>query len=154
MSLIFILLFVALLLFLLELIVPSGLIGVVGFMFICGASVAAYFNFGPAPAIAVFVGGGLLAVFFLVLELKFLTSSRLGKKWFQNQDAIEDIVGIDNVEALVGKTGEALTAMSPSGKIRIDQTIYHAASLDGFLAKGSSVVVKQADRAVIRVTAL
>lgn len=143
---------IALALFLVEFIVPGGILAIVGFLAICVAAVIAFNLHGAAAGLGVFVGGGLLAVMVMLLELKFLSSSRISKRWFQHKDVSQDPLGFENVADLVGKTGEALTPMTPTGKVMIEQTIYPAASLDGFLPKGSLVVVKKADRALIRVS--
>lgn len=154
MSWILFFLVIALIFFLVELIVPGGILGILGVISICAASIAAFVNYGTVSALTVFVGGALLSLLFFLFEMKFIASSHWGKKWFQHHEVSATMVGYDNVEALIGMTGETITVMKPAGKVLIDGIVYEAASLDGYLSKGTSVVVKKADRALIRVTSL
>lgn len=47
----------------------------------------------------------------------------------------------DDLKIFIGQTGEAVTTCKPIGKIRIDNEIYEALSLNGFLEIGTKVKV-------------
>ena len=66
-----------------EALVPGGVLGLLGFACLVGASVAAHKEFGGwfAPAITFLLGGGG-AIVLVFLELRWLEGSRLGKPFF------------------------------------------------------------------------
>jgi membrane-bound serine protease (ClpP class) len=58
------------------------------------------------------------------------------------QDKGEGFIGIDfHMNELVGKIGVAHTSLRPSGKIEIDQEVYDAKALHGFIQKDEPVKV-------------
>ena len=98
----------------------------------------------------------VLKAFFIVvtsLLLALLFSIMLSKQLFAGrrirglaldtiQDAAEGYVGVDMMQkTLVGKTGVAQTILRPSGKVIVDDEIYDAKSLTGWIAKGLAVKV-------------
>ena len=55
------------------------------------------------------------------------------------------------MKSLVGKTGTAFTVLRPSGKIEVEDDIYDATALTGFVEKGETIrVVKyEASQALV-----
>lgn len=47
----------------------------------------------------------------------------------------------DDLKIFIGQNGEAVTTCKPVGKIRLDNEIYDATSLDGFLDIGTKIMV-------------
>lgn len=95
---------------------------------------------------------------FLVVIIAFfmsmLTSFYLGRKLFTQtshfkglalntvQNTEEGFTSADQkMKSLVGKTGSAYTVLRPSGKIEVDDDIYDATALTGFIDKGESIIV-------------
>jgi|TARA_B110000438_G_scaffold115582_2_gene113238 membrane-bound serine protease (ClpP class) len=153
MSTIILLIAIALALFLVEIILPGGILAFVGILCIIAASILAFKDYGPWMGMAVFTGGALLSALMLYLEIKVLCGSGWGKRWFQHKQVNEAQAGQEETASLVGKAGKVLTPMNPMGKVLIEESVYHAASLDGFLSKGTSIIVTKADPALIRVSA-
>lgn len=62
------------------------------------------------------------------------------------QDEDKGFIGIDSsIRGLIGKEGVAATVLRPSGRIEISDEPYDAISDDGFIEKGTSVIVTGVD---------
>lgn len=98
----------------------------------------------------------VLKAFFIVISsllLSLLFSIMLSKQLFAGkrirglaldtiQDAAEGYVGVDMMQkTLVGKTGTAQTILRPAGKVIVDDEIYDAKSLTGWIDKGMAVKI-------------
>ncbi len=98
----------------------------------------------------------LVKAFFTVITAMLLSlvgSIYLGKRMFTTSafghlalDSVqakeEGYTSVDNnYSSVIGKEGEALTTLRPSGKIEIDDEIYDAYSDAGFIEKGSRIKV-------------
>lgn len=140
MTLIFLFIFIALILFFGELLVPGGILGIIGGVFLVIAT-ALGFAEGIEVGIFVLVFGVVFSLGFLYVELKLLQNTTLGKRFFL-QSAIEgtsqDPVGQND---LIGKEGETLTPLSPTGLIQVDGKKYEAFSQSGALSKGTKIIV-------------
>ena len=125
-----------------EALVPGGLLGLLGFACLVGATVMAHQEFGGwfAPAMTFLLGGfgGIILVF---IELRWLEGSRLGKPFFLGKT----VSGTSNKpvapEEVVGMEGEAATPFKPEGKIAIGDERFEAYCEDGYVPKGTSLIV-------------
>ena len=140
MTLIFLLIFIALVFFFGELMVPGGILGIIGGLVLLVAVVLGFME-GLEVGVFVLVFGVLASAGTLYVELKILQKTSLGKRFFL-KSAIEgtsqDSVGPTE---LVGKVGETLTPLTPTGLIIIDDQKYEAFSQSGALSKGTPVKV-------------
>ena len=130
----------------LEVIVPGGVLGVLGVLAMAGGCTLAFFELGARGGwIAT---GTSIAVLGLALYVEFvlLSKTRWGKKLFL-ADAIDGASQPlpARAEDVVGKTGEAVTTMSPTGYVSIDGHRYEASSQTGLIAKGAAVRVVAVD---------
>ncbi|MCB9190564.1 MAG: nodulation protein NfeD [Flavobacteriales bacterium] len=85
----------------------------------------------------------------LYLAKKLLTTSALSSMVLASvQNKADGYVGVSASEAqLVGKEGVAFTVLRPSGKVQIDDEIYDATALMGFIDKGEAVIVSKYETA-------
>ena len=85
----------------------------------------------------------------LYLAKKMLATSALSSLVLAAvQDKEDGFVGVDSKDAeLVGKEGVAFTVLRPSGKIQIENEIYDATALMGFIEKGDEIVVTKYETA-------
>ncbi|MDR1371326.1 MAG: nodulation protein NfeD [Dysgonamonadaceae bacterium] len=95
---------------------------------------------------------GLILGFLAMIWL----SSRIGEKGLFRKVALHADLGesytVDiNEKVLVGKSGEALTVLRPSGKVVIENEIYDAVSNAGFIEKGTPVKVVRFENAQLYV---
>jgi membrane-bound serine protease (ClpP class) len=85
----------------------------------------------------------------LYLAKKLLTTSALSSLVLASVQNKEDgFVGVDSKEhALVGQEGVAQTILRPSGKVIIEDEIYDATALTGYIDKGEKVQVTKYETA-------
>ena len=105
--------------------------------------IAAYFAYtelGFVWAISILCLGvvGAIAMFFL--EVRLLSSSRLGRH-FALKSTISAKLNPKADEKLVGREGVTLTVLAPSGRVEVGGKVYTASAEDGFLEKGVPIRV-------------
>lgn len=146
MTLIILLFALGIVLLAVEVIVPGGILGSIGGLMMFGGCVLAFMRHGTAGG---FVATGVaLAIAFLTLYIEFrvLPKTAVGKRAFLTSE----ITGVSSAftneaRALIGKSGEALTMLSPSGYIRIEGKRYEAFCQTGQLPAGTPLEVTGAD---------
>ena len=79
------------------------------------------------------------------LGAKLFTSRRLAFALHAEQKVTDGYVGVDmSGRQVIGKTGNTLTDLRPSGKVMIEGEIYDAVSLlGGYIAKNTPIVVRK-----------
>lgn len=79
----------------------------------------------------------------LYLGKKLLTTNRFGEMSLQTvQNANDGYIGVEMQPAqMVGKQGVAATILHPSGKANIDDEIYDAIAVTGYIEKGENIEV-------------
>jgi membrane-bound ClpP family serine protease len=136
-----------------EVFIPGGVLGVLGGLLMlagCGLAFAEFGTNGGAAATALAV---VLVGLTLYIELFVLPKTSLGRKLF-----LERAIGARSQppparsEEIVGRTGETLTTLAPSGYVLVDGKKYEAASQSGLLPRGSSVKVTGLDNFRLLVT--
>ena len=140
MSLLIGLIVIAFALFFFEIFMPGGFLALIGGVLLLIASVIAYDQLGLTWAIVIFAAGPLGAMLMFFLEIKFLSSTRMGKQ-LSLKSAIQAQLNPRADEKLVGQEGVTLTILAPSGKVLIDGQTHTATVVDGFLEKGVPVRV-------------
>ena len=96
---------------------------------------------------------------FLGLIMSILLSQRLVKTnlfariaLHKEQNPDEGYVGVPTEQInLTGKTGIAYTILRPAGKVMIDNEVYDAKALTGYIEKGEKIVVAKYDMAQLYV---
>lgn len=90
------------------------------------------------------------------LGAKILVSRRWAFALHTEQKAADGYVGVDmGGQQVVGKTGNALTDLRPSGKVTVDGEIYDAVSLlGGYITKDTPIVVRKYQSGQVYVEAL
>lgn len=129
-----------------EVVVPGGVLGVLGALAMLGGCVMAFNSYGAAGGwLSTGVAIACLAIA-LFIEFVVLPKTRAGKKLFLEQ-AVEAKSQPLPAEAsvVVGKEAEALTLMAPTGYVLIDGRRYEAQSRSGLIPKGAKVRVVGVD---------
>jgi membrane-bound serine protease (ClpP class) len=146
MTLIILLFAIGILLIAVEVIVPGGILGLMGALMMFGGCVKAFLDYGIAggmiASMAALVMGGL-AIF---LEFRVLPKTKVGKRAFLTREitAVSAAFGKEALD-LVGKSAEALTMLSPSGYVRVDGRRYEAFCQSGQVPAGSALEIIGAD---------
>lgn len=143
-SLVITLIVVAFLLFFLEVFAPGGVLGLLGACSLIAASILAYEPLGFVGSAAILAGGGLLAFALFFIQIKLMAKSRFGRtiQHRQQQKSQTTPVGRDN---LVGQKGTALTTMAPSGRVKIANETFEAASNSGLINKNATIEVVRSE---------
>ncbi len=132
-----------------------GVTGIVGALFILmGLALAMVgnegFDFTGVPTMDVFQAFLVVIIAFFVsltgsfyLGQKLFTSTRFGElalSTIQEKSSGYTSANV-SMSGLLGKTGVAFTMLRPSGKVEVDDEIYDATALTGFIDKGEQVKV-------------
>lgn len=143
-SVVITLIVLALVLFFLEIFAPGGILGVIGAVSLIAASILAYEDLGILGSAGILVGGTVLGLLMFFLEVRLLAKSPFGKQFIHSAQQTAKTIPVGRPE-LAGKKGTALTTMAPSGKVKIDNEIFEAASISGLIKKDASVEVVRSE---------
>jgi membrane-bound ClpP family serine protease len=130
-----------------EVVLTSGLIGLLGGACLIAGIGVAYTQYGPFGGLAAGLGSLFATLVMIVIQIKILPHTHLGKKMFNTHASTGQAVntGAATSPELIGKTGTAITTFAPTGLAEIDGQQYEAASLDGLLHPGDPLVVAGRD---------
>lgn len=132
----------------------AGLLGI-GFI-ISGLALAMVGNQGPDFSGVPFEEVGMAFMIVIIAFVLSLTSSfYLGSKMITSRGRIGNTLALNTIQDtsagfssvnvkmrdLLGKTGTAFTILRPSGKVEIEDDVYDATALTGFIDKGEPVKV-------------
>jgi membrane-bound ClpP family serine protease len=129
-----------------EVFVPGAVLGIIGALCMFGGCVVSFANFG--------VTGGLLATaialvllgLMLYIELVWLPKTRVGRQMIvQSTVAATSQPPLAELNAVVGKTAEAVTPLVPSGYVLVEGRRYEAYSQSGHVPKGATMLVTGLD---------
>lgn len=129
-----------------EVFVPGAILGIIGALCMFGGCVLSFSQFGTS--------GGLLATgiavvllgLMLYIELIWLPKTRVGKKMIvQSTVSATSQPALAELNAVIGKTAEALTPLVPSGYVLVDGRRYEAFSQSGHVPKGATLRVTGLD---------
>lgn len=130
-----------------EVLVPGGILGVLGGSMLFGGTVAVFVLYGTAAgalsALVVLILCGVM----LYLELRVLPRTRLGKRAFLTS-AVEGVSAAYDPGAmlsLAGKPATALTLLSPSGYVLAEGQRYEAFCQSGQAPVGADLEIVGAD---------
>ena len=154
------LILMAMVLFLLEILTPSlGLLGIMGVIALIGAIIAG-FSLHAAIGWTLIAGVVVLTPVYIVMLVKWLPGSSLGKRVFLGKARDGSGQGTPKaagLEALVGSAGVTLTSLRPVGKVRIDERRLDARAESSVIAAdrpvrvidatGTEVVVREIEPA-------
>ena len=145
MTLIATLIGIALVLFLFEIFVPGGILGVMGILCMFAACWVAYTEIGPVGATITFLVALVISLGMFILELKVISKTRFGEGFFHRTSLQETSLKPQAGPEVIGKVGETSTRMNPTGMVLIDGVQYEASSRTGLLGKGVYVKVVNVD---------
>ncbi len=142
MNTIFLLFIVGFILLAFEVIVPGAILGTIGGLCLLGGITLAFMEYGPIGGSSAIAAALVMTGLMIYVEFRLLPKTRWGKQMFLH-------VAIDGTShampaeesAVVGRSGETLTPLSPSGYVLIDGHRYEAFSRSGLLAQGEPVQV-------------
>lgn len=129
-----------------EVIVPGGILGAIGALMMLGGCVMSFVEYGTLGGILASVAAFALAALALYIEFRLLPKTSIGRRAFLTSEitGVSAAFGKD-AQNLIGKSGEALTMLSPSGYIRVDGKRYEAFCQSGQIPAGTPLEIIGAD---------
>jgi membrane-bound serine protease (ClpP class) len=129
-----------------EVFTPGAVLGILGGCAMVGGCVISFQQFGAGGGVLATVIACALLALTLYLELVWLPRSRFGKKLIVQSasDAISQ-PPLADLEAVIGKTAEAVTTLAPSGYVTVDGRRYEAFCQSGHVARGAMLRVTGLD---------
>lgn len=129
-----------------EVIVPGGIVGSIGALLMFGGCVMSFIEFGTGGGLLAVAGAVILTGLAFFVELVVLPRTAAGKRAFLRAEISGKSAAYgDEALSLVGKSGEAVTMLSPSGYITIDGRRYEAFCQNGQVPAGAPLRVVGAD---------
>ena len=125
-----------------ETFVPGAVLGILGGICLLIGCVLAFADYGAGGgAITVAIAAALAGLMFY-FQFFVLPKTRVGKKMFLKTS----IGGVSHAPValgheIVGRPGEALTTLAPSGFVQVDGRRYEASSQSGLIDQGATVKV-------------
>lgn len=141
MTLILVLFAAGILLLALEVIVPGGILGFCGSLAMLGGILVAFERFGPAGGAWATAAGLVVAAIALYLEFVLLPRSRLARALSMSTTVAGQSQPPVAGPALIGRRGQAVTTLAPTGLVECDGCRYEAASRHGLIPAGAAVEV-------------
>lgn len=146
MSLIILLFSIGLVLLALEVIIPGGILGIIGGVLLFTGCVCSFFILGTLQgliAIAIALSAGILIFY---IQFKVLPNTRLGKRFFLNREISGSANTLEeNTRDLIGKTATSVTVLSPSGYVEVNGNSYEAVSQSGQIPKNTELLITAAN---------
>ncbi len=130
---------VALLLIYFEFFVPGGILGTLGALLLIAGVIVCFWKQTKLIWVAVYI---FLLLIGLALAIRLaLQKIKRSQKSFYLRDDQEGYVASSYENEIIGKSGQALTSLRPSGHILIEEKPYQAVSESGYIKKGTSIQV-------------
>jgi len=140
-----VLLAAGLLLTALEIVVPGGILGVLGGLALLVAIIMGFVAFpgpwGLVSAVSIVVGAGVV----IALWIRFLPATPMGRTLTLSRDGKNFKSYSDALQPLLGKEGVTQTPLRPAGVVLIDGQRVDASAEGGFVDKEARVKVIKAE---------
>lgn len=123
-----------------ELVLPGGILGVIGMLCLVGAVLTTFVTYGATAGVVALI---LLVIFgFATLGwwMKFFHKLPVTRSLLLHEEVGED-TELKERQTFVGKRGEALTDIHPSGKALIEGERIDVMTESGEIAKGAAIEV-------------
>jgi len=129
-----------------EVFMPGAVLGVIGGLAMLGGCALAFHRYGLGRGLGATFGALAILGVALYAEFVLLPKTRFGRKLFVHSTvSATSQPPIAPPEAVIGKTGSALTTLAPSGYVLIEGKRYEAFSQSGHMGKGASLRVVSLD---------
>jgi membrane-bound serine protease (ClpP class) len=124
-----------------EFFVPGGVLGILGALALAGMSIFVFVIYGPKLGAIALGSSALVGVLYLAAFLAFFQKSPLGKYMTLKHEIRAAGVPTASVSEWLGKRGEAVTPLRPSGKALIEGARIDVESEMGLISSGTAVEV-------------
>ncbi len=128
-----------------EILVPGGVLGLLAVISLALAAYLAHEPWGIGGSVLLFLGSGFGILFVVFLEFKILGKSKFRNRFILASAVTGKSESLHSTDEIIGAEGVALTAMAPTGMIRVHDQKYEAFSRSGYLRKDQPVRVVARD---------
>ncbi len=139
--------FAGLLFFYLEFFVPGGILGAAGGLLMATSACVFFWRFG-AVLWSFLYAAALILAFVGTIRLALWKIKKSGtRSTFYAPGSQEGYQASSFDREMIGKTGTAVTPLTPAGRIEIEGKWHQAVSEGGYIKKGDSVLVLRGEGA-------
>lgn len=135
----------ALVLVFFEIILPGGVLGVLGALCVLAATWFGFDAYGVVGGVTVFFGTLVAIAVLVFVEFKLLAKTSLGQKFFLKASIEGHTREAVAEDSIIGREGIALTRLNPAGKVAVDGKSYEAHSQDGYIDRDQAIAVVAQD---------
>ena len=129
-----------------EVFVPGAILGIIGAICMMTGCVLSFVQFGTSGGLLATGIAATLLGLMLYIELIWLPKTRVGKKMIvQSTVSATSQPPLAELNAVIGKTAEAVTPLMPSGYVLVEGRRYEAYSQSGHVPKGATMRVTGLD---------
>jgi membrane-bound ClpP family serine protease len=129
-----------------EVLVPGGILGILGGLALIAGCIVAFMELGASGGLLAVVAAMIAAAVVFYIELRILPQTRVGKRFFLKREITATSTALqDSARDLVGKAALSATVLSPSGYVTIEGKRYEAVSQSGQIAQGTELEVIDAN---------
>lgn len=154
MTLLISLLIAGFVLILAEFFLPGMVAGTVGVLCLIGAAGVTFHEFGPTAGIYVLMGEMILGILAFALWIRYFPNSKLGQIFALKKNAPPQSSAPENLDELLGKTGQTITPLHPAGVAEIDGRRRDVVSEGSLLDAGQNIKVVKVEGARIVVRSI
>jgi len=137
----FLLLVIGLLLILIEFYLPGAIIGIMGSLMVLASIILFAFETTSLWALVLYVIGAAVSIGLIIkFALWRIVNTKTGFSIYSSQDQ-EGYQASTYDPTAVGKKGVVLSDLKPGGYILVEGKQHQALSIEGYIPKGSEVIV-------------
>ncbi|MEM9017743.1 MAG: NfeD family protein [Verrucomicrobiota bacterium] len=140
MTVILVLCAIGILAILAELVLPGGLLGIVGALCLLVAVGLVFVEYGTTAGAIALGGLFLLALATLNWWMRFFHKLPLTRKLILHEEVKED-PGKEATDSLIGKSGLTVTDLMPSGRVEVEGIRHDALAESGSISKETPVTI-------------
>ena len=137
-----------------EFFLPGGIMGAIGAILFIISIILSFVHGSSLYEALIFAVIALFCLLSIIRIALARMKSGKGNKHMYHQDDQEGYIACEVDKTLIGKEGTAFTDLKPSGFISVQGERFQAISQGGYLEKGTSIVVINAEGAHYRVKKL
>lgn len=138
----------------LEVLFLEGVLGVIGALAFVGAWTLVFVEYGMHWGLFSILGSAVAVIGMVVTEVKIVSRTKFGRRILHETSIDSTSQAPLATEELVGREGETLTTMTPTGVIVVDGRRFEGFSMSGRLERGTRVRVEGYDNFRVKVRAI
>ena len=130
-----------------EVVVPGAILGIAGGLSLLAGVIVAFLSHGQTGGALALLAAVAAVATLLYVEFRVLPRTRIGRRMFLEKaiDATSQPPVASAADSVVGREALALTALAPTGVVRVGGKRYEARCDSGFAAEGARLRVTRVE---------